>query len=306
MTIINTGLDVEGLKSTFFERFDATKTIFADISTRVTSTKGSETYKWLGAVPQLREWGTGRKTRSVRTESYSVENLKYESSLEIDRDEISDDQTGQISIRVEELAEHAATHKDYLIASLLANGETAGFNAYDGKPFFAADHVSGKSGSQSNKLQHTGTADTSNPTTAEFKEALKAAMSAMMGFKNDQGEPRMIGQGSMVVLCPPNQYFAALEAVNATIIANTTNVLSGAARVISFPWLSNATKFYLLHTGGVIRPFIFQDREPIEFNGLDEGSESVWKREVHEVGVRARYRMTYGEWMFAVRQQFAA
>jgi len=54
----------------------------------------------------------------------------------VDRKEIGDDQVGAIRMRINELAAHAATHKDSLIEELLKNGESAGFNAYDGPPFF--------------------------------------------------------------------------------------------------------------------------------------------------------------------------
>src|SRR6185369_4156687 len=114
MAVINTGLLTKGLRSEFFQRFRATPTQFQDLSTRVASTSDREIYKWLGTVPQVREWGTGRLAQGLRTESYSIENLKYEATLEVDRDEISDDQTGQIRLRVGELAQRAATHKDYL------------------------------------------------------------------------------------------------------------------------------------------------------------------------------------------------
>ncbi len=97
------------------------------------STKDQEKYRWLGSVPRMREWGTGRKAQGLRQEAYDVDNLKYESSIEVDRDEISDDQTGQIRIRIGELAVAAATHKDYLLAQLLINGATSGYNSYDGQ-----------------------------------------------------------------------------------------------------------------------------------------------------------------------------
>ncbi|MCH8333152.1 Mu-like prophage major head subunit gpT family protein [Candidatus Sumerlaeota bacterium] len=95
--------------------------------TRIPSTSDSESYKWLGSIPRMREFGTGRVAKGVRTESYSVENLKYESTLEVDRDEVSDDQTGQIRVRIAEMAQRAATHKDFLTSQLLANGDSAGF-----------------------------------------------------------------------------------------------------------------------------------------------------------------------------------
>lgn len=54
---------------------------------------------------------------------------------------------------------------------------------------------------------------------------------------------------------------AALESVSASAVASTTNVLQNLARVVAFPWLSDANKWHLLKTDGVIRPFIFQGRE---------------------------------------------
>ena len=70
------------------------------------------------------------------------------------------------------------------------------------------------------------------------------------------------------------------------------------------PWLTNAAIWYLLKTDGVVRPFIFQDREPVEFSALAENSEEAFKREKFLYGVRARYRMTYGYWQYAVRTTF--
>ncbi|MHC4445639.1 MAG: Mu-like prophage major head subunit gpT family protein [Planctomycetota bacterium] len=303
MAVINTGLLTKGLRSEFFDRFNKTTTHYQDLSTRIPSTSDSETYKWLGTVPQMREWGTGRLAKGLRTESYSVENLKYEATVEVDRDEISDDQTGQIRIRIGELAQRAATHKDYMVAQLLINGATAGYNSYDGVAYFSGSHVSGSSGSQDNDLTYDAT-DANNPTTDEFKTALKQAIGEMLAFKDDQGEPLPLNVSGLVCVVPPTMYFTALEAINATLISQTSNVLQGAARVVAFPWLSASTTWYLLKNDGVVRPFIFQDREPVEFGALTENSEDGFKREKLLFGVRARYRMTYGYWQFAVRTVF--
>lgn len=303
MAVINTGLLTKGLRSEFFARFEGTKTYYQDLATRIQSNSDSETYKWLGAIPRMREWGTGRLARGMRTESYSVENLKYEATLEVDRDEISDDKTGQIRIRIAELAERAATHKDFLIAQLLINGETGGFNSYDGVSFFNDAHVSGASGTQDNNLTATA-ANPNNPTTDEFKTALRAAIGAMMNFKDDQGEPMSTSATGLVCVVPTTMFMTALEAVSATVVSNTSNVLQGVARVVLFPWLTDASKWYLLKTDGVIRPFIFQDREPVEFTALSEESDEGFRREKFLYGVRARYRLTYGYWQYAVRVDF--
>ncbi len=306
MAIINTGLLTKGLRSEFFNRFDSTPTHFQDLATRVVSTTDVENYRWLGTVPKMREWGTGRLAKGLRTETYSLENFKYESTLEVDRDEIADDQTGQIAIRVRELAQRAATHKDFLIADLLNNGQTTGFNSYDGVTFFNDAHVSGASGNQDNKLTYevTQASQTENPTSDQMRDALRQAIAAMLKFKDDQGEPLNTSASGLVMAVPPNMLFTALEAVNATIISNTSNVMQGIARVISMPWLTNLARWYLLKTDAVVRPFIFQDREPIEFTALTDNSEESFKREKYLYGVRARYRIAYGYWQYAVSTEF--
>lgn len=309
MTVMNTGLNVAGLRATFFERLRAEIVYFQQLSTRVESTKDIETYKWLGAVPNMREWGTGRLAKGLGTESYVVENMKYEATLEVDRDEISDDQTGQIKIRTQELAQRAATHKDFMIGELIKNGETAGFNAYDGKPFFATDHVSGSSGAQSNKLTfdisekmpaEPNTPD--DPSVATLRRAYSEAVAQMALYKDDQAEPLRIRPTGLVVACAPIQAQTFQDAINATRVADSSvsPLIGKPTSVIPMPELTDVSKFIILKTDAVVRPFIFQDREPIEFTALEEKSDEGFRREKYLYGVRARYRMTYGEWMYAV------
>ncbi len=303
MAVVNTGLLTKGLRSEFFERFRSAPSYYQDLATRIVSTTDTENYRWLGTVPLMREWGTGRLARGLRSESYSVSNLKYEATLEIDRDEVSDDQTGQIRPRIGELAMRAATHKDYLIADLLANGATTGYNSYDGVTFFNDSHSSGASGSQSNCLSvNIAVADT--PTVDEYKSSVKQAIARTLTFKDDQGAPMVLQVSGLACVVPPTMYFTALEAINATLVASTSNVLQGVARVISLPWLTDATKWYLLKTDGVVRPFIFQDREPVEFGSLADSSDEAFRREKFLYGVRARYCMAYGYWQHAVQVQF--
>ncbi len=304
MAVINTGLLTKGLRSEFFDRFDATPIHYRDLSTRIASNSDRENYRWLGTVPKIREWGTGRLAQGLRVESYSIENLKYEATIEVDRDEISDDQTGQIRLRVAELAQRAATHKDYLISQLLIAGETTGHHSYDGATFFSEEHISGESGPQSNLLE-SAAAEPDVPTVEEFKAAIKQAIATMLGFKDDQGEPMLLSATGLVCVVPPTMLFPATESISATIAGTAPNALAGVARVISFPWLTDPSKWYLLKTDGVIRPLIFQDREPVEFNALTEDSDEGFRREKFLFGVRARYRMAYGYWQFAVRTQFA-
>ncbi len=305
MAVINTGLLTKGLRSEFLHRFEQTPTWYQDLATRIVSNSDREQYRWLGTVPRVREWGTGRLAQGLRTETYSVENLKYEATLEVDRDEISDDQTGQIRLRVGELAQRAATHKDYLLAQLLIHGADPGWVGYDAVSFFSDAHESGGSGVQSNLL----TAEAEEPESIavpEFKAAMESAVAALLSVRDDQGEPMMLSASGLVAVVPPTLLFTAAEALNSTIVENRSNALQGLARVVALPWLTHRHRWYLLKTDGVIRPFIFQDREPVEFGALTEDSDEGFRREKFLFGVRARYRMAYGYWQYAVRVEFVS
>jgi phage major head subunit gpT-like protein len=304
MSVVSTGLTEAGVRSEFMQRYDAAVTYYQDLATRIVSNKPSEKYRWLGSVPKMRSWGTGRLAKGIRAEAYDVENEKYEATIEVDRDEVDDDQTGAIRVRIGELAIRAASHKDFLISDLLKNGATTGFNSYDGVSFFNDAHASGDSGNQDNKLGAAAVAPT-DPTTDEFKKSLKAAIAAMLAWKDDTGDPLSVSATGLVAVVPPTMLFPAAEAINASVISQTTNVMQGIARVIAFPWLTLATTWYLLKTDGVMRPFVFQDRRAVEVKALAEGSSEEFLREKYLYGVSARYAMTYGLPGYAVSTVFA-
>lgn len=314
MAVKSTGLLTKGLRSEFFKIFEATPSNFGRWSTRIPSNADSETYKHLGQVPVMREWGTGRKAQGLNVETYTVSNLKYESTLEVDRDEISDDQTGQIRIRVQEMAQRAATHKDYLISQLLINGSTAGFLSSDGVPFFDASHTWGSSGTQANEANfdisaHVATNgepdDVNQVGPATAAAGVSYAIGQLMLFKDDRGEPMNFTSTGLEIVCHPQQYISFLTAVSAAMLNQSNTVIPKfGITVTPLPWLTDVSQWYLLKTDSVLRPFIFQDREPVEFKSQAEDSVEEFLREKYLYGVRARYRLTYGRWQHAFAVNF--
>lgn len=316
MAIINTGLLTKGLRSEFFQRLGeiAPATFFGKLCTTIPSNADQETYRHLGQVPNMREWGTGRKANGLNVEAYTVANLKYESTLEVDRDEISDDQTGQIRLRVNDMAQRAATHKDYLLSQLLINGSTAGFHSSDGVPFFDAAHSFGSSGSQDNEIDFDISAsvtaygepddvDLVGPRTAAA--GIGKAFSTMATFLDDQAQPINLGMTGLVVMCHPQQVFAFMTATGSAELNHVSNPMASMRiEVIPNPWLTDVSQWYLFKTDMGLKPFIFQDREPLEFTAQAEGSSEEFHREKYYYGVRARYRLTYGRWAHAVSVNF--
>ncbi len=57
MAVKSVGLSTKGLRSEFFSKFDAQEVHYQTLSTRIPSTTDPETYRFLGSVQTMREWG---------------------------------------------------------------------------------------------------------------------------------------------------------------------------------------------------------------------------------------------------------
>ena len=60
----------------------------------------TETYKWLGMAPAMREWIGGRNAKGFRENGISITNNTFEATLEVLVDELRRDKTGQIIVRL--------------------------------------------------------------------------------------------------------------------------------------------------------------------------------------------------------------
>ena len=191
-------------------------------------------------------------------------------------------------MRVQELAERAATHKDYLLGQLILNGSASGFNSYDGVPFFDANHNFGDStANQSNELTfdistvvgsngypEPDSADNAGP--KSLLKALGQAIAAMMKFTDDRDEAMHRRPTGLVLVCHEQYAFTWAEAIKASMLLQTDNVVGRTMNpeIIAMPELTDISKFYLFKTDGVVRPFILPDRERIEFTSLHQNSET--------------------------------
>lgn len=306
-TVIDTGLTMIGARSEFMLRLAEAQAYYKDLATRCPARTKTEEYRWIGQTAYPRSWGAGRQTQGLVSERYSISDEKYESTLEIDREEIEDDQTGQIRIRIQELAEAHESFKDFLIAQLLINGGTAGFVSYDGVTFFNESHPCGTAtnapGVQSNDLTFAAASGTA-PTVQEFLDSYNQAVTRMFKMLDDRNNPMMLNDKGLIVVVPPDLRPVASQALRAAIINNTTNVFADEARLAVFPWLTDATKWYLVKANAPIRPFIFQDRIPVEFSEMRPDSEHAFKTDKILCGTRARYGMAYGRYEFCMRTTF--
>lgn len=277
------------------------------VSMLFTSDQSSETYAWLGQSPAMREWIGGREAKGFRENGITIANKKYEATLEIPLDWMRRDKTGQIQVRIDEMAQRANAHWAKLLTALIEAGEDATLGTcYDGQYFFDTDHSEGDSGTQSNDISVDITTTTA-PTAAEMETAILTATQKIMGYKDDQGEPMNEAARSFVVMVPTTFMSATAAALNNPIITtgstsftNTLVNLGGFSYQIAInPRLTWTTKFALFRADGGVSPFIRQEEESLQISALAEGSEEEFKNDRHLYGIKAMRNVGFGYWQKA-------
>jgi len=130
-----------GYKTVFNEAFAGAPSDFEKIAMTVPSTTKQETYAWLGATTQFREWLGDRVIQNLKSHDYTIKNKSFENTVGVNRDDIEDDTYGVYKPLIGQLGQDAKQHPDSLVFALLA----AGFATvcYDGQYFFDVDHEVG-------------------------------------------------------------------------------------------------------------------------------------------------------------------
>ena len=277
------------------------------ITNLFTSDQDGEDYKWLGLPPVMREWVGGRNAKGFRENGIRIENLHFESTIEVLVRELRRDKSGQVMLRIQEMADRANTHWISLISTLIKNGESQ--VCYDGEFFFDTDHSEGDSGTQSNDIsvdisalpaEIHGAAVTA-PSVEEMQQSIFKGITQITGFLDDQGEPVNETAQQFVVVVPTS---LAVTANNAT----TMNRASGTqaqdllptnlnVSVIQNPRLNAWTdKFVVMRTDSRVKPFIRQHETDVMLKAKAEGSEYEFDNDAHQYGIDTWRNVGYGDW----------
>ena len=272
------------------------------------SDQESETYKWLGQSPALREWIGGRHAKGFRESGITIFNKKFEATLDIPCDWLRRDKTGQINVRINELAQRAVGHYGKLLSTLILNGTTG--ICYDGAEFFAADHEEGESGEQANLLtSSTVTAlevvlETA-PTCAEAIKAILGVIAHMLGMKDDQAEPMNSEAKNFLIMTSVALWPYLVHAVMGEPSANESNVLKELQRqgftvsVVANPRLTYTKEFVTFRTDAPAKSLIRQEEEKLSVGAKAEGSEYEFDNDAHQYGIKAIRNVGYGYWQYA-------
>jgi len=277
------------------------------------SNQESETYKWLGMAPAMREWVGGRLAKGFRENGLTITNKKFEATMEVLMDEIRRDKTGQVMLRVREMAQRTNAHWAKLVSTLLIAGEAA--VCYDGQYFFDTDHSEGDSGSQSNDISVDITTTTA-PTAAEMETGILKSIEQILGFKDDQGEPMNESARSFLVMVPVPFMSAAAAAIGSQIVVGASNTINS-NRIMTLgniggfnvelavnARLSWTTKFATFRTDAETKAIIRQEEEGVTVSAIAEGSELEFREDKHQYGVKAIRNVGYGYWQRACLTTF--
>ena len=280
------------------------------VSVLFDSDQESETYKWLGMVPAMREWLGGRQAKGFRENGITIVNKTFEATLDILVDWIRRDKTKQIQIRINELAERAVGHWGKLLSTLIQNGtgSTSGL-CYDGQYFFDSDHSEGESGTQKNLLTNADVAalDVTTATTPTVAEAIKAILGViayMLGIKDDQGEPMNASAKKFTIMTSvtlwPYLVHAELgEPSNESNVLKELRKQGFIVNVVPNPRLTYTTQFVTFRTDAPAKALIRQEEEKISIGGKGEGSEYEFDNNKHQYGIKAIRNVGYGYWQYA-------
>lgn len=296
----------------FYERLNANpgSNWIDPISMLINSDQESETYAWLGQVPQMRQWIGGRQPKSLREIELTIRNVHYEASLDILVRWLRRDKSGQVQIRINELADRTNSHWASLLSTLIINGEST--VCYDGQYFFDTDHSEGASGSQSNDLSidistlgavlHGASA--AAPSAEELQQVVLQCITAIQGFKDDQGEPMNEGASSFLVMVPTTLAMMATNALLVPMLASgQSNVVQNMGglnlSIATNPRLTWTDKLAVFRTDGATKPFIRQQETEVQVKAKAEGSEYEFDNDAHQYGVDAWRNVGYGYWQHA-------
>lgn len=308
-----TGITSKGVAGMFYARLrqDEGQSWISKIAMPFDSTQETETYKWLGMVPGMREWIGGRQAKGFRENGITITNKKYESTLEVNVDDLRRDKTGQLRVRIGEQARRANAHWASLLSTLILNGPST--ECYDGQYFFDTDHSEGDSGTQSNCISVDISAlpaavhgSTTVPSREEAAQSILQGVAAIAGFKDDQGEPMNEDAKSFIVMSAPQNplYLCLMAAVSLdNLAAGVANIIPASGfniQVVPNARLSTWTdRFVIFRTDADVKAFIKQEELPISLSVKAEGSEYEFDTDKHQYGIKAVRNVGYGYWQEA-------
>lgn len=250
---------------------------------------------WLQIFPQLREWFGDRKFNNYIANNLSFTPKLWELSMEISRSELEDDMHNiWLSLAPERITREVKLQPDKLVSVLIEQNPTT----FDGVAFFGSHPVdfsqAGSPTTNSNVLLNSAL-------TADAVQALRAQMINLQG---PDGIPLNFVPDTIMV--PPALELLARQIANAAFYPTSlgsaapgqspvaaagpvSNVMQGFYNVVVNPYLTSASKWYLICGSAGVSPLLWIERVAPQITyQVDPNDFMVFNRDVFAIGVRRR------------------
>ncbi len=271
-----------GFKSIFQKTFNDTSSDARQLATEVKSNDLSEKYVWLGNFPNMKEWIGERDVQLLQNFGYALDNKLFEASVTIPNIYIEYDKVGLYKPAIEQMAQNAKQFPDELITEVIKNGDTS--LCYDGKNFFATDHVMGVDTYANMSL---GVLNSDN---------IILGRTFMSGIKNAKGKTMRINPN--MIVCGPLNLANVIEAIDKERKANgENNTTYKMMQYLILPEIEGL-EWFMLDITKPIRPVIWQNAK----DGIFESSNDDKFMKDHALfGTKSFMNAGYGLWQLAYR-----
>lgn len=280
------------LKTIFNKAFEAAPSQWQRTTMLVPSGSSQNDYAWLSRFPRMRKWLGDKVIKSLAAFKYTIVNDDWETTIEVDRNDIEDDQIGIYAPMAQEAGFSSKQLPDEIDADL-KNGAFTGL-CYDGQYFYDTDHpVAGAS------VSNKGTAALSAATTAAAAASYGAARTAIMSITDDEGRPLALIPDVLEVP-PALEATARLICESDKLTDQSPNPWKGTAEVLVNPRLTSSTSWFLHVTNRPLKPYVFQQRKaPVFVSQTDMNADNVFMRKNYLFGAEARCAGGYGLWQMS-------
>jgi len=270
-----------GFNVLFQAAFQETEILWNKIASEVPSTGKDEVYTWLKQIPGMKEWIGDKDIKSVALSNWTVKNKDWESTIEVDRNDIDDDKLGVYTPLIQMLGAVARQHPDELMTALLNGAFTQ--ICFDGQYFCDTDHPY-DGGVQSNK----GTA-------ALAAASYGAARAAMRIIKGDESRILRINP-RLLIVDPTNESIGKQILTAEKDTSGATNIHRGTAELLVLDGLT-AGYWFLADNTKPVKALILQMRKMAQMvQQTDVNADNVFMRKKFRYGAEGRYNAAYGLW----------
>ena len=248
----------KGLKAEFNNAFSSASVTWDKIAMLVESTASIEEYPWIDNVPQMREWVTERTIKPLQAYSYQLRNQDWESTIEIDRNDIEDERLGMYANRARSAGFVAATWPDQMVYNVV--DRSFDDKCHDGQPFISDLHPY-REGTENRTFSNRIRVALDSSSLAAAMASFGAAQTALMKMKAQDGQLMGLMPGALIV--PPGLKAVADLLMSSDVLGgDDPNPYKDAAQVVCSARLTSDKRWWLTADDSVgMKPFIWQERK---------------------------------------------